>query len=410
MVGIAAAIFAIASEYANDVFKQIISISPYLPFVLTPSLLMLVAFLTNRYFPGSQGSGIPQAIAALHRRQHTVRTALISWRIAIGKILLTLLGLLAGASIGREGPTVHVGASIMFSLGKWARFPFHYMDRGLILAGSAAGIAAAFNTPLAGIVFAIEEMSRSFEQKTSGTILTAVVLAGITAIIIQGPYTYFGTTNAVLPLNVSWLAILVCGVLGGVTGGLFSHVLVKGSRMISPWQKKRPLVVAAVCGLGIALIGYLSGNTTYGTGYAEAKMLVTGTGQLDASFPIMKFLASVVSYLSGIPGGIFAPSLATGAGLGTMIAGWFSSAPATAIVLLGMVGYFSGVVQAPITAFVIVMEMSGSEAMLLPLMLTAMIAHGASRLVCPEAVYEALALPFLREDWGKNKEPKPDKS
>jgi H+/Cl- antiporter ClcA len=395
LVGIAATIFAIASEHAHSLFKRVISISPYLPLLLTPLILMLVSWLTRRFFPGTQGSGIPQSIAALDMHDHGLRAALLSLRIAAGKILLTLLGLLGGASIGREGPTVHVGASIMFSLGNLARFPQHYMDRGLILAGGAAGVAAAFNTPLAGIVFAIEEMSRSFEQRTSGTILTAVVIAGITAIVIQGPYTYFGISSASLPLTANWGAVVICGVLGGGLGGLFSLALIRGTRLLAPLHLKYPLRIAAICGLGIAIIGLLSGSTTYGTGYEEARQLVTGTGALDPAYPLLKFLATIVSYLSGIPGGIFAPSLATGAGIGAFFAQWFTSAPVETIVLLGMVGYFTGVVQTPITAFVIVMEMTGNNGMLLPLMLTGLIAHATSRLVCHESIYQALAGPFL---------------
>ena len=395
LVGIAATLFAIASEHTHALFKQIIGISPYIPLLLTPLIFILVAWLTRRFFPGAQGSGIPQSIAALSMHDHGLRASLLSLRIAVGKILLTLLGLLGGASIGREGPTVHVGSSIMFSLGKLARFPHHYMDRGLILAGGAAGIAAAFNTPLAGIVFAIEEMSRSFEQRTSGTILTAVVIAGITAMAIQGPYTYFGVSSASLPLDANWVAVVICGVLGGGLGGLFSLALVRGTRRLAPFHIKYPLRIAAVCGLLIAIIGLASGNSTYGTGYEEARLLVTGAGTLDPFYPVLKFFASIVSYLSGIPGGIFAPSLATGAGIGAFFSHWFTSAPAETIVLLGMVAYFTGVVQTPITAFVIVMEMTGNHGMLLPLMLTALIAHGTSKMICPEAIYEALASPFL---------------
>jgi len=395
IVGLAASAFAISSEYANDWFHQVIRYSPYAPFIVCPLGLVLVSWLTRRFFPGSQGSGIPQSIAALQLQGHAARTRLLSFRIAFGKVFLTLLGLLSGASIGREGPSVHIGAAIMFSLGRFARFPHHYMDRGLILAGGAAGIAAAFNTPLAGILFAVEEMGRSFEERTSGVLLTAVFLAGVTAVAVLGNYTYFGTTSAALDPSQILAPILVCGVVGGLLGGLFSTVLIAGSNRIAPLLRRRPVLVATVCGLGIATAGFLSSNTVFGTGYEEAKAIITGTSELPASYPFMKMLATTFSYLSGIPGGIFAPSLATGAGVGAELANWLPGFPVAAVIILGMVGYFTGVVQTPITAFVIVMEMTDNHDLLLPLMATAFVAYITSRLVCPEPIYRALARNFL---------------
>jgi len=119
------------------------------------------------------------------------------------------------ASIGREGPTVQIGASIMHSLRRFTRFSVADIDRGLILAGGAAGIAAAFNTPLAGVVFAIEELSRSFEERTSGTIYTAVIVADVTSVALVGNYTYFGSTQASLTDPRMWVVVPVCGLLGG---------------------------------------------------------------------------------------------------------------------------------------------------------------------------------------------------
>lgn len=394
MVGLVAAFFAEVAVYANELFRHVLSVSPYLALLITPGGLVLVAWLTVRYFPGSQGSGIPQAISALGMREQLLRERLLSMRIVAGKILLTVIGLLSGASIGREGPTVHVGVGIMFYLGRLAKFPHHYMDRGLILAGGAAGIAAAFNTPIAGIVFAIEELSRSFEERTSGTLLTAVLLAGITSIAVLGNYSYFGTTSSVLAFNAAWLAVLVCGVTGGLLGGVFSFLIVWGNRRLSPLYRRHPLLLAGVCGLVIAGVGLLSGGLTYGSGYHAARALVLGTGTVDANFPYLKILANLASYLSGIPGGLFAPSLAAGAGLGAHVAQWFPSAPASAIVILGMVGYFAGVVQTPITAFVIVMEMTDNHALLLPLMATSFLGYLTSRLVQPVPIYQALADSF----------------
>ncbi|MBV8916433.1 MAG: chloride channel protein, partial [Acetobacteraceae bacterium] len=326
------------------------------------------------------------------------RERLVSVRVAIGKILLVLLGLLCGASIGREGPTVQVGASVMFAIGRLSprRQP------GLILAGASAGVAAAFNTPLAGIVFGIEEMSRSFETRTSGVILGGVIAAGITSLALQGDYTYFGTTHAALNGVEGWLAVPILGVLGGLFGGGYSRVLILFSHglpgALGRAIKARPVVFAATCGAIVALCGLASGGTTFGTGYAQARALVQGEGGTPAWFGALKLLATAASSVSGIPGGIFAPSLAVGAGLGANVAELFSGAPAQALVVIGMVAYFAGVVQAPITAFVIVAEMTNDHTLVVPLMLAAFIGFATSRLVCPEGVYHALAHRFTRAE------------
>ena len=354
-----------------------------------------LAWATRNLFPGSQGSGIPQAIAALESRRKSI---VLSLRIAVGKILLTLAGLTIGASIGREGPSVHIGASIMYSLGRFARFPAHYMERGLILAGGAAGIAAAFNTPLAGIVFAIEEMSKSFEQRTSGIVTIGVVIAGVTALATLGPYHYFGTSDAAMGGASSWLAVLVCGVVGGLLGGLFSTALIQGSRRLVPFMREHPYMVAFVCGLIVAVIAYVSNYSSSGTGYNTAKAIITGQAEWDPLYPLTKMGSTLASYLSGIPGGIFAPSLATGAGVGANLGHWLPVAPLAVMVILGTVAYFSGVVQSPLTAFIIVMEMTNNQEMLLALITTSFIAYGVSHLVCPQPIYHALSQAFLQSD------------
>src|SRR5690242_16948971 len=207
-VGLAGVGLAYAADGAQHAFQQLLRHYPYAPFLVTPLGFGLIVWITNRYFPNTQGSGIPQAIAARALKTPGERSRFVSLRAAIGKIVMTLTGLLIGASIGREGPTVQVGASLMFEIGRLTpkRQP------GLILAGAAAGVAAAFNTPLAGIVFAIEEISRSFEVRTSGLIIGAVILAGITSLALFGDYTYFGSTAAMLGPFTDWLAVPVCGV------------------------------------------------------------------------------------------------------------------------------------------------------------------------------------------------------
>ncbi|MFC7553679.1 chloride channel protein [Pseudoroseomonas wenyumeiae] len=400
LVGVVAVGFAVAAEQAQHLFARMVTGQPLLVLLLAPAALALSLWLTQRFFPGAQGSGIPQVIAALHMQDPTRAGRLLTLRIAAGKVLLLLLGLLGGASIGREGPTVQVGASIMHALGQWQRLPRPELVRVLVLAGGGAGVAAAFNTPLAGLVFAIEELSHSsFKARTGSLTLTAVVIAGLTAIGLVGNYIYFGQSSARLEMGLAWVAAPLCGVLGGLAGGLFSSMLIHVPRLLPGAVKRvalhRPVLFAAGCGLLIALIGLASGGTSYGTGYEQAKLLVEGQPGVPESFAFWKLLATVVSYLSGIPGGIFAPSLSVGAGIGHWLGALLPGAPADAVVLLGMVAYFAGVVQAPITAGVIVLEMTGNHGMAVPLMGTALIGFAASRLACRRPLYATMAQRFM---------------
>jgi H+/Cl- antiporter ClcA len=399
LVALVALGFAQAADAAQDTFARIVGQRAWLVLLMAPAGLTASVWLTRNVFPGAQGSGIPQTIAALHLVDRTAIATILSLRVACGKIVLTLLGLLCGASIGREGPTVQIGAAIMHALGRSLRLPRIELERALVLAGGAAGVAAAFNTPLAGVVFAIEELSHSFEARTSGTVLTAVIMAGITTLALAGNYTYFGVSSVELGMGAGWAAVLLCALVGGLAGGAFSETLIRAARGLPGLSgrlvQRHPVMFAAVCGLSIAGIGLASGGSSYGTGYDQARGLVEGSAHLPAAFALYKLAATTVSYLSGIPGGIFAPSLSVGAGLGQWLSHLVPSAPSGAVVLLGMVAYFSGVVQAPITATLIVMEMTDNQRMTIPLLATAMLAFGVSRLICRRPLYGALARRFM---------------
>ena len=227
--------------------------------------------------------------------------------------------------------------------------------------------------------------------------MTAVISAGIVSLALLGDYTYFGQTKATVDVASGWIAVIVCGTAGGLLGGTFSRLLIaSGTRLtgrLAEFRSRRPLVFAAACGMVLAVLGMLSDNTIYGTGYTETRTLLEG-GSIPQSFGTLKLLATVVSYASGIPGGIFSPSLAVGAGLGQNAALLLPGSPIAALVVLGMVSYFAGVVQAPLTAFVIVVEMTRDSDMALPLLAAALIAYAFSRFVCPRPVYKALAKSF----------------
>jgi H+/Cl- antiporter ClcA len=393
-VGGVSVAFAAAATQATRLFHLLL-FAPWVSLVLTPAGFVLSAWLARRFFPGSQGSGIPQAIAAKHMKDTQARARLLSLRLTFGKIFLTLFGMACGASIGREGPTVQVGAAILLQAGRIGRM---MSERGLILAGSAAGVAAAFNTPLAGIVFAIEEMGRAFEQKNAGLVLIAVILAGIAALGLVGNYDYFGSNASMLIVTIDWVAVAICGVLGGLFGALFAKIMLRGSALLRAWvgaaPQNRALLLAGGCGLLVAACGILSHGQTYGTSYDAARTAVEG-GHLPWMFGPLKFIATLASSLSGIPGGFFAPTLSIGAGMGDVIADLLHVHAPGAIVLLGMTAYFAGVVQAPITSAVIIGEMTNASAMRLPLLLAALIGYGVSRFFQRESLYHAMAHDFL---------------
>jgi H+/Cl- antiporter ClcA len=393
-IGCVSVAFTEASNGAQAAFKHGIARFWLLPIIVTPLGFAISAALTARYFRGAEGSGIPQAIAARHLAQRPDRYRLLAPKLILGKIGATLIGLLCGASVGREGPTVQVGAIIMLQV---ARIGGLKNERGLILAGSAAGIAAAFNAPLAGIVFAIEEMSRSFEQRTNGLVLYAVIFAGLTSLGLVGNYTYFGITDATATNWQDWLMVIACGIIGGLAGGLFGRLMLEITGVARRWiagNARRNIQFALACGIIVAVTGILSHGATFGTGYVQARAAIEGH-PVSWTFGPAKFIASLATAVSGIPGGIFAPSLAVGAGIGRLIGAICGVGGFSLVAVLGMAGYFAGVVQAPLTAFVIILEMTGDGANVIPLMLASMLGFGASKLITPTPLYHALSKNFL---------------
>ncbi|WMJ71482.1 chloride channel protein [Stenotrophomonas sp. 24(2023)] len=394
-VALAAIVFAKAADAAFAVFTRIHQASSWWPVLLTPAVFALLAWLTQGLLRPTRGSGIPQVIAALDTPDRAFRAQNLALPVSAGKLGLTVLALLGGASVGREGPTVHVGASLMYVIGRALGFRDPRQATHFLLAGGAAGIAAAFNTPLAGVVFAIEELSGRFEHRFSGTLLTAVIVAGVVSLGLLGNYTYFGRVGASLPLGMGWLAVLLCGVAGGLGGGLFSRLVLAAAdgrpRWLGQARARHPVLFAAGCGLVLALLGVVFGLGAFGTGYEQARLLVQGQGGVGDGFGLMKFAANLVSYVAGIPGGLFSPALAVGAGLGHNLAALLPGVDPAAVVVLGMCAYLTGVTQAPLTSAVISLELTDTGDLLLPILAAVLLARVASSWVCHVPIYRALA-------------------
>ena len=399
LVGLVSVVYADLSTYASNAFIACIAGHTWLAFLITPALTVLALFLTRRWFTGSEGSGIPQVIAALHAprtEESTLMRRLFGVRVIVGKIATSLIGLLGGLTIGREGPTVHIGAAIMAETRRFYRHSNNaQLERRLLLAGAAAGLSAAFNTPLAGIIFAIEELARDFESRTNGIMITAVVFSGLTSLALAGNYLYFGQINVVGNLGGSFvLPVVLSAVLCGLFGAAFNLALLRWRAWMPDWlialRARRPLLYALAIGIVVAALGVGTHGETWGSGYGQARHLLTGAGALSEGYAITKWGAMVATYMAGIPGGLFSPSLSIGAGLAQWVHAAFAWAPMAAVIALCMTGYLAAVTQSPITSFVIVMEMTNGTGMVIPMMATALVASRISAFFTPP-LYEALA-------------------
>jgi H+/Cl- antiporter ClcA len=389
LAGLSVVAFTWLSELALDCFHALAGRLWWGPILWTPLCAAAVVWLTRRHAPGAAGSGIPQVMATLDPALPPASTGLfVSLRLSLAKALLTSWGLLGGLSLGREGPSVQVAAGVMLAARRWLPERSAVTAHGLLVAGGAAGIAAAFNTPLAGVMFAIEELSRTPEQRSSGVLMAAIVLAGLMAVSVNGNATYFGIIHVA---GIDW-SLLLPGLLvtlgSGVAGGLFSRLLLaslSGQAMdgFSRLRRARPVLFAALCGLMVAVLGLVSAGAVFGSGYQHTRAMLEGAENMPAIYFFLKFVATWLTAWSGVPAGIFAPSLAIGAALGNDIAQWLHYPHASTLIALGMVGFLAAATQAPLTSFIIVMEMVDGHAMVLSLMACAMVARTISRVLGP---------------------------
>lgn len=397
--GVIVAGFAKGADLALTFFFALQHHWSWAPFLWTPLVGMASVALTQRVFPGIQGSGIPQVIAATRLvAQGRSAEHLVSLRVAVGKILVGILALTGGFSAGREGPSVQVSASLMSLAHRFLPHSRALRHSDLILAGGAAGVAAAFNTPLAGVVFAIEELGRRLETRTSGVLVGVIIVSGLTSVALLGNYNYFGRIpfhhldyRIAGPVVVS---AIVCGLLGGLFSRLLLWPQSASQLFLWRWRQHHPVQFAGACGLAIAILGWLTGGLSFGSGYAIALPLVDGSGHGTPWYAsAARFLATVISYYSGIPGGIFAPALAVGSTLGASLGQLFGAHDLIPWVTLCMAGFLGAVTQAPITAALIVVEMVDGNQITLPLMATTLLARSISSRFGPE-LYQQMALRF----------------
>lgn len=396
LAGLAVVVMTWLGEHALAWFFTMQSRWWWFALLWTPLCTTLIVLATRRWAPGAAGSGIPQVIAAQAVQDAQDRSLFVSLRLSFAKILLTAWGLVAGLSLGREGPSVQVAAGIMHEALPWLPKRSRITSQHLLVAGGAAGIAAAFNTPLGGIMFALEELGRKSDSRHHTLSMAAIVLAGLIGVSAYGNFSYFGVIHV---SNWGWstmLPAMLVTLLVGCLGGLFSRLLVvslvggPGLNAIQSWRAKHPIKFAALCGLVVAIIGVVTHGATFGSGYNYTKASLLGAGEVHPLYVLLKTISTWLTSWSGVPGGIFAPSLAIGGAVGGDVAFYWSYPDAPTLIALGMAGFLAATTQAPLTAFIIVMEMVDGHAMVLSLMACAMVASGISKLISA-SLYPSLA-------------------
>lgn len=361
--------------------------------LLTPTLAgLVIAIIVIHFFPLARGSGVNQTKAALY-----IFNGYIPFRTAVGKFITSALAIGTGFSLGPEDPSLQIGACIASAVGRRMKLS---RDRMRLIApvGAAAGLAAAFNAPISAVLFVIEEV---IGRWTAG-ILGSVVLSAISSVVVvrwfMGSESLFRIPPVELKRPSELIAYAILGIIGGLASVAFSSGIAyfrPRCRNMAPWTQ---YLQPAVAGLLIGLIGYLGAPQVMGAGYEYMDQAIHGqfTWQFLAILAGLKIVATLLSFVSGTPGGMFAPTLFIGAMFGAAVGGaehaifpHLAFSPGT-YALVGMGVLFAGFLRAPMTSVFMVLEVSGNYSIILPVIIANTFAYVISRALQPVAIFDVL--------------------
>lgn len=354
---------------------------------------LAMGYLLYRYFPNARGSGVPQTKAALYARDGRILL-----KTVFGKFFCTSATLACGIPLGREGPSVQVGAGIGSVLGRFLGLPTERIKQ-LLPVGASAAIAAAFNTPLAAVVFALEEVVGDLHAPMIGPVVLASATSWLVLRILLGNSPLFKVPQYELVHASEFLIYAVLGVAGGLISALFSKLLLSMRAAFLKFPKKTLPFQPVAGGLLVGLLGLLVPQVL-GVGYGYVGQALNGHMALNLMFLLvfLKLIAVTMSYASGNAGGIFGPALFIGSmlggSLGTVAHNLFPAhtAGSGAYALVGMGAAFAGIVRAPMTSVLMIFEMTQDYAVIVPLMISNLVSLFISSRLQREPIYEALAV------------------
>lgn len=406
ITGFFAVMYAKIFAWGENLLHFILDWHDWMIFIIAPIGFVLSWWLVKEFAPNAKGSGIPQVMAAVelaNPKEHRKIRSLLSIKIIVFKIISSVVLVIGGGAVGREGPTIQIAGSIFRKVNEylpewWPKIS----KKNMIMTGAAAGLAAAFNTPLGGIVFAVEELSKTHINYFKTALFTAVIIAGLTAQTLAGSYLYLGypKTN-----DVSLMVMFPIILVGGVAGILASQLSVTMLK-ISDWKKRKlktdksNVLFLVGCALVIAFISFFISREVLGSGKEiMERILFTPDKHEDWYVPILRMLGPALSFTSGGAGGIFAPALTAGASIGSVISGIIHLTPneTNVVILAGMVAFLTGITRAPFTSAIIVLEMTDRHSLIFHLMLAGMVSSLFSILVSRHSLYDVLKMNFLAE-------------
>lgn len=412
ITGLAAVFYAQLFHLAEATAQLIYETRHWLLFIVSPVCFVVAWWLVKKYAPLARGSGIPQVSASIdlaNPKHHKKINYLLSLRIVIVKVISSLTMALGGGVIGREGPTIQIAGAIFKKINDL--LPDWYpkvSKRNMIVTGSAAGLAAAFNTPLGGIVFAIEELTKTHISYFKSALLTGVIISGLTALNFLGPYLYLGFPK--LDGLSPWILVIVImiAVISGLAGGLMGRLVLRVSKEIARIKKNKYRVLIVMSfGAIIALTAFFFGYQAIGSGKEIMHETLFSTDKhLSWYTPLLRFMNTILSFTAGAAGGIFAPSLSAGASIGAVFSELLnlSNTDTNLIILCGMVGFLTGITRSPFTSSILVLEMTDSHNIIFYLMFTGLFSFVLANTVDRRSLYDHLKLQYLKEVKVKDRE------
>ncbi len=404
LTGLFAVLYTKLFGWAEDLSRQFIAVYKWWLLLAGPACFLIGFFIIKRFSSYARGSGIPQVMAALEMPAKTPKKTLnklVGVRVIVVKVLSSLFMVMGGAAIGREGPTIQIAGSIFRKINQWIPESWPKISRRtMIMTGAAAGLAAAFNTPLGGIVFAVEELTSTHIRFFRTAIFSAVIISGLTAQGLLGPYLYLGYPKVSNPSVYIFVGIIVVAAVAGIGGSIMCSLILK----LFAWKRKftatQQYLYVGVCALVMAATAlFINPEVLWSGKEVMNGLLFSSDKQQEWYLPLLRIAGPVISFSTGGAGGVFAPALSAGASIGGFISQCFhlTSVNTNLLILSGMVGFLTGVTRSPFTSAILVLEMTDRHSVIFHLMLAALVANLVSLLIDKHSFYDHLKHQYLHD-------------